>query len=607
MFDSGEGRPPGAAVSAVDSGRRPSDAADPDPFDHDSFDHDLFDPAVAVFDDPEPDLPDGEWTQLLDPPEEAPSAAEVAPSGFAALELDLATGSEATLSDAEIIDAIVGYQRLTGWTQARQARLLAEFARRRPGDDRAAVGCDTPSMISRYAPDEIGMALTLSRGTAMIRLGRSVRLAGPLRSTRVAWEDGRLDEAKVRAIDDATTYLSDEHAAAVQDRVLPRAPGQGLAALRAALARAVIAVDPHGADERHRKARRDRRVGVGKETEGMASLWALLAAPDAYAAHEWLTRLARGLGTDDPRGLDARRADLLAALLTGRLTVTVTDDDPDPDPDIEPDPDPEPGSGPHPGTHTDGGDAEEQSGVGGTGAAAEPNALGAAPEHRGTAQPPRAPRMGPVSPGKPLIEVLVPYSTLTGATHEPCEFVGYGAIPPDMAREIAADAVWRRLVTDPLSGALLDHGRTIYRPPAALADHVRARDQYCRRPHCGRRASGCDLEHAVPYPHGPTADTNLWCACPHDHRLKHAAGWSVTLHPDGRLTWTTPTGHRHTTDPYDYRSAPWSVDDPPPPTRPDPGQDTRAAPADDPSTAPTTGSPQRPAPRPPLDDDPPPF
>ncbi len=54
----------------------------------------------------------------------------------------------------------------------------------------------------------------------------------------------------------------------------------------------------------------------------MASLWALLPATDAVAAFGWLTRLARGCGAQDPRSMDARRADLLAALLTGRLTPT---------------------------------------------------------------------------------------------------------------------------------------------------------------------------------------------------------------------------------------------------------------------------------------------
>src|SRR6185312_8408263 len=104
-------------------------------------------------------------------------------------------------------------------------------------------------------------------------------------------------------------------------------------------------VDPDGAADRHREARTDRRVHVQPEPDGMASLWALLTASDAAGAYAWLTRLARGLGKDDPRTMDARRADLLAALLNGRL-VTDTDNHPvnhdpavnhDPDDDHDPD------------------------------------------------------------------------------------------------------------------------------------------------------------------------------------------------------------------------------------------------------------------------------
>jgi hypothetical protein len=73
----------------------------------------------------------------------------------------------------------------------------------------------------------------------------------------------------------------------------------------------------------------------------------------------------------------------------------------------------------------------------------------------------------------------MPHSTLTGADDQPCGLTGHGPIPAEPAREIAADAVWKRPLTDPASGGLLDHGRTTHRPPRALADHVRARDLEC--------------------------------------------------------------------------------------------------------------------------------
>ena len=180
-----------------------------------------------------------------------------------------------------------------------------------------------------------------------------------------------------------------------------------------------------------------------------------------------------------------------------------------------------------------------------------------APGQDGRAAGPR-----PAPAGKPLVQVTMPYSTLIGADDQPGELAGYGPIPADLAREIAADSVWKRLVTDPLSGALLDHGRTTYRPPVALADFVRARDGGCRSPICRRQPDNCELDHAIAWNKGGhTAEHNLWTGCVHDHHLKHQPGWTVRMIDDRSLEWITPTGHRYVTDVHDYRPA----DDPDPP------------------------------------------
>jgi hypothetical protein len=458
------------------------------------------------------------------PPE--PNFANCAPSGWLALELDTGTEDPGGLSDESLIEAIVGFDRMTSWAAARQARLLAELAARRPADP--VPNEDGVSVGSRFVPDEVGVALRLSRGTAAGRVGTACRLLQVLPATHALWEAGRIDTAKARAIDESTGVLCHDQAAAVEARVLPRAPEQSLAQLKAALARAILAVDPDGAAERHRKSRRDRRVYVQAEPDGMGSLWALLTASDAQGAYSWLTRLARGLGSEDPRPMDARRADLLADLLNGRLVTAVETTDTNPD-----DPD---------GTVPDGGSANPQ-------------------------------WLRPVTPGKPLVQITIPYSTLIGADDGPADLVGHGPIPADLAREIALGdgTVWHRLVTDPLSGALLDYGRTTYHPPAALADHVRARDQYCRFPHCRRRAADAELDHAVAWADGGgTSAASLHAFCLHHHKLKHHAGWHVQAHPDGRLTWITPTGHRYTTEPHDHRPEPAPTADPPQATDPDP-------------------------------------
>jgi Domain of unknown function (DUF222)/HNH endonuclease len=178
----------------------------------------------------------------------------------------------------------------------------------------------------------------------------------------------------------------------------------------------------------------------------------------------------------------------------------------------------------------------------------------------------------PVTPGKPLVQIVMSHSTLIGADDQPAELVGYGPIPADLAREVAADAVWHRLITDPLSGALLDYGRRTYHPPAALADFVRARDQHCRFPLCRRTAADAELDHVIGRAEGgETSAANLRALCVHHHKLKTHAGWHVEAHPDGRLTWITPTGHRHVTEPHDYRPEPTPpANGPAPPPDPDP-------------------------------------
>ncbi|HEY2176689.1 MAG TPA: DUF222 domain-containing protein, partial [Mycobacteriales bacterium] len=290
--------------------------------------------------------------------------------------------------------------------------------------------------------------------------------------TLTAWSTGAIDAVKARSVVDATRPLTPTQASVVQDRVLPRAAGQTLGQLRAALARAVIAADPAGAQHRHAQAYADRRVVLTPAGNGMAELWALLRAADATALYHQLTTLAKK--TADGRSMDARRADALTDL-----------------------------------AHT----------------------------------------RGPGQPTPALIQVTVAATTLLGADHHPAHLTGYGPITAAEARRIATDGRWRRLLTDPTTGALLDYGRRSYPTPAPLADHVRARDHTCRFPGCRQPATTADLDHTTPYPTGPTTATNLAALCRHHHRLKHHTRWTVTQDDDATLTWTTPTGRRHVTRP----------------------------------------------------------
>ncbi|NOP39235.1 hypothetical protein HK411_16965, partial [Calidifontibacter sp. DB2511S] len=87
-----------------------------------------------------------------------------------------------------------------------------------------------------------------------------------------------------------------------------------------------------------------------------------------------------------------------------------------------------------------------------------------------------------------------------------------------------------------------------YRPPESMRERVKRRDQRCRFPGCTRGARFTDLDHVVAWPEGPTADWNLQCLCRRHHRTKQS-GWSVTMTPGGRCTWTSPAGRVYVTWP----------------------------------------------------------
>jgi hypothetical protein len=162
------------------------------------------------------------------------------------------------------------------------------------------------------------------------------------------------------------------------------------------------------------------------------------------------------------------------------------------------------------------------------------------------------------------LHVSVALSTLIGIDEEPGEIDGVGPITAAQARLIAFDptSTWRRLVTDPL-GRLIDYGRTTYRPPVALADHVRARDRTCRFPNCNRRAANCELDHRRPWEDGgTTCPENVGPLCARHHHLKHEAGWTLIRLADGTSRWISPLGRT-----YDEPPAEYPVDrtaDPPP-------------------------------------------
>ncbi len=144
------------------------------------------------------------------------------------------------------------------------------------------------------------------------------------------------------------------------------------------------------------------------------------------------------------------------------------------------------------------------------------------------------------------VNVTVDLPTLMGLAENPGQLAGYGAIPASLARSLASDSQWRRFITEPTTGALLDFGRESYEPPQPLIDFLLARDRTCRFPGCRAPAHLSDLDHAQSWESGgTTSPQNLGALCRRHHRLKTHGGWELESSSDGSCIWTSPHGKRY--------------------------------------------------------------
>jgi hypothetical protein len=168
---------------------------------------------------------------------------------------------------------------------------------------------------------------------------------------------------------------------------------------------------------------------------------------------------------------------------------------------------------------------------------------------------------GPVAEAKVTVavNVLVPVATLTGTSDHGGTIAGQPATA-DTIRDLLADAdpasTLRRLVTD-TSGCIIDAGRTRYAISDTQRHLITMRDGTCRFPGCTRPATGCEIDHAIPYDAGgPTDLDNCGALCKHHHQLKTHGGWTIThSHRDGACTWRSPLGRIYEHAPPGVRSS----------------------------------------------------
>jgi Domain of unknown function (DUF222) len=406
-----------------------------------------------------------------------------------ALAHELASVRPAEVSAAGLVDLIVGCDRLARWADAVQTAAVAELSHRpiyHP--DQARDEADE----LRSAGCEVALALRLAPATGEDRVAAARRLVDDFPHTLAALQLGQIDYRRARAITDVADRVSLDVAHRVEERVLAKAGGRTLGQHRRAVETAILAADPTSADQRHTRAAAGRRVSFYPLEDGMGQLTAELTADGLAQVRAVLDAAAASLkqAPGETRSMDQLRADALVELAHASLST---------------------------------------------------GWLGGLPG--------RGIRLGTAQGRRPHIHVTVPYSTLIGLDEHPGELTGYGPIPAPIARRIAAGGTWRRLLTDPATGALLDYGRTTYQPPADLRDHVITRDRTCILPVCGQPAHRCQLDHTDRYPDGPTAATNLGPPCGPHHDLKTRLRWKLQQPQPGRFVWTTPAGKTYIREP----------------------------------------------------------
>lgn len=475
------------------------------------------------------------------------------------------------IDDPALVEAAAAADRLEAAAHALKLQAAATLAGR-VSMTSAALANHTQGPAG-VAGDELTLRLRTSAkaGADLVRRGKA--LAGHLCATGDALAAGRITAARAQVIVDGLEHVAWEVAAAVEERVLPQAPDRTPAQLRSDVAKALIAVDATAAEERARQRAKTRRVTRPRaENDQTASMRIEGPAADMLALDLSLDASARAAkAAGDERTIDQLRFDTLAgvarhALVSGhfgdpaagsplattngqlpRIHVTMGLDQLLPQSAA--------GSKAAASTATGGRRASgptttNSDGRSGTATAAAPQpcaCAGAGGGSGSSAAGKSASGSGSAAAGELSWPPQLPGERLTREAVP--ELAGYGPITPATARALAAGGIWSRIVTDPLSGAVLDVGTTRYRPTRAIAEHVIARDRTCVRPGCTHQASSCQLDHTYPYNHshpeegGPTSVANLGPLCSRDHQVKTHAGFLLTQPEPGVFEWRTPTGH----------------------------------------------------------------
>ncbi|CUU54008.1 protein of unknown function (DUF222) [Parafrankia irregularis] len=201
--------------------------------------------------------------------------------------------------------------------QATAIRVQAELAAARPPE-----GYDELDLFDSVVAGEVAGVMRVSTGSAEWHLHFADQVVRRLPVGVEALAAGVLDLPRLKSLEHATAPLEVGLAGRVADLVLGKGPRAHRAGFTAACRRGVIRVDPDGAARRREERRRERRVWVEPEEDGMAVLGALLPAEAALACQGRIEQITDATIADrdegDGRSRDEVRADTLMDLILGR-------------------------------------------------------------------------------------------------------------------------------------------------------------------------------------------------------------------------------------------------------------------------------------------------
>lgn len=476
-----------------------------------------------------------------------------------------------------LVEVVAAYERVASWARAGAAAAaarLAECPEMNPAWPRE-VGRPTET---NGTSSELSLRLGVSRraATTLVSMGQALRTLH--HSTGDALAVGHVDWPKARVIVDSLEHVSPVVALEVEDRVLPTASGTTPTQLRRQIARLLEEIDPEDAADRHQHARARRCVSRPRALpDGMASMTATLTVEAAVRLDACLQSAAEAArGDGDSRTVDQLRADALDAMGEVAWTAGFIGGSSPASPPGHP-------QGVAPRADDGASDRADQDGSD----FGERQPAGTGPERS-----PRIPLTG--RHGPPVrVHVTVGLGTLLGLDERPGELAGFGPVGADVARRLAADGTWRRLLVDEPSGTVVDVGTTRYVPPADMVELVRERNRTCVIPTCGMPARRCQTDHTVPFPRrggrpavesdgrvgepgsrtgqtreeptggegraddgasreheeGRTAADNLGPLCATHHLFKTHGGFRLTQPRPGAFVVRTPSGHVYLQEP----------------------------------------------------------